>query len=293
MSRYVALCLIAAVLMLAAPTVTPAFSTAELTISGRVWQDLDANSKLDAAEPPIIGFPVTLTGDKSGSRSTVTDQNGRYEFKDVLPDSYKVIVAIFDGGQPWVATYPLKLTAGNLASSLTVSTASYAGINFGLVNVASSFARFQGTVTINGQPADKPDVEAVINGRACSLRSGLLPAGSPGNSYSIAASTHAFAAGCARASETVSFRVNGQNAHETAAFSPALRTLNLTVGSAPVGVPAPTPAPAAAAAVGSAPGQAPATAATVGSAPAQAPAARPATGASGILPPNTGDAGLR
>jgi len=64
------------------------------TISGRVINDANANSKIDADEQPIPGVTIRLTGRTGGgvdvSRETQTSNSGAYSFADVPPGAYRV-----------------------------------------------------------------------------------------------------------------------------------------------------------------------------------------------------------
>jgi len=64
-------------------------------IGDRVWEDLDADGIQDSGEPGIGGVTVRLFGD-SGTQlgSTVTDDGGRYEFRNLWYGEYHVEVDI-------------------------------------------------------------------------------------------------------------------------------------------------------------------------------------------------------
>ena len=74
------------------------FSSGTGSIGDTVWYDADADGVLDASEQGIAGVDLTLTGDITGdglndiSFSTTTDENGIYQFTELLPGDYTVTV---------------------------------------------------------------------------------------------------------------------------------------------------------------------------------------------------------
>jgi hypothetical protein len=64
-------------------------------IGDRVWEDLDADGIQDAGEPGIGGVDVRLY-DGGGNRlaSTVTDANGRYQFRELSYGQYRVEIDV-------------------------------------------------------------------------------------------------------------------------------------------------------------------------------------------------------
>jgi len=70
-------------------------------IMGTVWNDLDGNGLKDAGEPGIPGLTVYLD---SGQTAT-TDSNGVYQFKDLIPGTYRVGQVLIPG---FSQTYPIQ-----------------------------------------------------------------------------------------------------------------------------------------------------------------------------------------
>ncbi len=60
-------------------------------ISGRVIDDKNGNSRIDPDEQPIPGVTVSLTQNGNVIATTTTNAGGAYEFKEVLPGSYRVV----------------------------------------------------------------------------------------------------------------------------------------------------------------------------------------------------------
>ena len=81
-------------------------------ISGIVWQNLN-NSKGPTNSTPARGIRVTLEKNPGGTivRHTLTDDNGKYFFKDLPSLSYKTIVDVPGLGMD--STYYLDLTASS------------------------------------------------------------------------------------------------------------------------------------------------------------------------------------
>ncbi|HEY2091588.1 MAG TPA: LamG-like jellyroll fold domain-containing protein [Thermoanaerobaculia bacterium] len=84
------------------------------TISGTVFQDLNHDATLDAGEPPLTGWTVTLTSAAGAVVSSVTDANGRYTFSALAAGGYQIDQALPAG---WAQTLPsgrysVQVTAG-------------------------------------------------------------------------------------------------------------------------------------------------------------------------------------
>jgi uncharacterized surface anchored protein len=67
------------------------------TVGNFVWNDLNANGVQDAGEPGIEGVTVTISGPDGFTDTTTTDENGAYEFTDLVPGEYTVTFTTSDG----------------------------------------------------------------------------------------------------------------------------------------------------------------------------------------------------
>lgn len=80
-------------------TSTPSVGTSTASISGKAYQDINRNEKLDAGEPGIAGFTINLYHSTTSNyrnkikvpfMSTTTDINGNYSFVNLVGGIYKV-----------------------------------------------------------------------------------------------------------------------------------------------------------------------------------------------------------
>ncbi len=86
--------------------------TEPVSISGSKWHDLDQNGVWDQDEPALEGWTIYLDDNENGQLdegelSTVTDENGEYEFSDLSPDTYTVAEVLQQG---WEQTSPVNGT---------------------------------------------------------------------------------------------------------------------------------------------------------------------------------------
>ena len=108
---------------------------APVTIGDFVFDDLDGDGSFDVGEPGIDGVDVTITGTTSGASHagglTVPTVAGFYEFTNLLPGGYTVVVD--------TATVPV----GMMASSATTVSGLYESgddvdsVDFGFVDPVS------------------------------------------------------------------------------------------------------------------------------------------------------------
>jgi subtilisin family serine protease len=78
------------------------------SISGYNWEDLNGNSQWDNGEAVLEGWTIYIDENKNGQldggeKSTTTDGDGYYEFKDLAPGTYVIAEVIQEG---WTQTYP-------------------------------------------------------------------------------------------------------------------------------------------------------------------------------------------
>ncbi|MGI9318975.1 MAG: C25 family cysteine peptidase, partial [bacterium] len=62
------------------------------SISGTVYNDIDANASLDGSDFGLTGITVTLSDSNGNMFTTTTAADGSYTFPDLLPDDYSVSV---------------------------------------------------------------------------------------------------------------------------------------------------------------------------------------------------------
>ncbi len=109
-------------------------------ITGAVWNDLNDDgvrgvdgSTGDFTEPGLAGWTMFLDMNKNlaldaGEPSTLTDANGRYDFRDLAAGDYEVIEVLPTGWEPARGKNDSKQTVA--VSALKVSTQDYGNISF-------------------------------------------------------------------------------------------------------------------------------------------------------------------
>lgn len=98
------------------------------SISGMKFNDLNGNGAMDAGEPGLSGWTITLEGLlTSYTASATTDASGYYTFPDLAPDLYVVAEALQPG---WTQTWPLSPGAYGI-DLFTDPTLTVTDINFG------------------------------------------------------------------------------------------------------------------------------------------------------------------
>lgn len=98
------------------------------SISGMKFNDLNGNGALDAGEPGLLGWTITITGLlTSYTASATTDASGYYTFPDLAPDLYVVAEALQPG---WTQTLPPSPGAYGI-DLFTDPTLTVTDINFG------------------------------------------------------------------------------------------------------------------------------------------------------------------
>ncbi len=73
------------------------------SICGAKFNDLDCDGVWDSGEPPIPGWPISLTYPNGNSNTVNTDQNGQFCFEALPPGTYDVVEGMLPG---WVQTAP-------------------------------------------------------------------------------------------------------------------------------------------------------------------------------------------
>ena len=75
------------------------------SISGIKYHDLNANGNQDAGEPGLSGWEIKLfDADGNEVQTTLTDENGNYEFTGIDPGAYSIAETQRPG---WVQTEPV------------------------------------------------------------------------------------------------------------------------------------------------------------------------------------------
>ena len=69
-------------------------TTDAASISGEVWVDSDGDGVRDKGEPGLKGAAVRLLRDGSDAGSAKTNAEGAYEFSDLAPGSYELVVTV-------------------------------------------------------------------------------------------------------------------------------------------------------------------------------------------------------
>lgn len=225
--------------LLSVAAFAPADAAEAGIVRGLVWEDIDGDGRVDPGEPPIqFDRPLSIASPEGMHRvSAQTNSSGRFEFPPMLPGRYRVNLPEV-AGLTWVVVHPRRQLEGGIEVAVEVGGGAVE-VNIGLIRVAS-LARFTGRATISGVEVDQPAVEALVNEKVCSFRSGLVPPGILSSRiYTIAVASNAVIPGCAdELGAPITFRVNGQPAIEATRWQPASSFLLLTVGSAAAPVPA-------------------------------------------------------
>lgn len=210
----------------------PADAADEGVVRGLIWEDIDGDGRVDPGEPPIsFDRPIYLESASGLIRAqSIPTAAGRYAFPPVGPGQYHINLGGEVAGLTWVAVHPQLQLERGIQIAVEVGATS-TELDIGLVRV-SSLARFNGRATIGSVEVEHPTVEAFVNGKLCSFRSGLVPAfGGSARVYTIAVASNAVIPGCAgELGAPITFRVNGILANESATWQPAESFLLLTAG---------------------------------------------------------------
>src|SRR5262249_26737246 len=97
------------------------------TITGTVFDDLNANAKQDAGEPVVPGVTVYLDINNNGmfdagDISVTSDANGQYSFSDLVPNKDYTVAEVTPNG--YVHTTPFR---NGLVASPNVNTSKRSG----------------------------------------------------------------------------------------------------------------------------------------------------------------------
>ena len=200
------------------------------TIRGLIWEDSDGDARRDADESGInLGVSIHLaTLDGLFVAQTMPSTAGNYQFPPVAPGRYRITWGETAGFR-WVVTAPARQLSGTILVPVETEEGE-TEMNIGLIPV-SVLAGFSGQTEIFGRRVERPVVEALVNGRVCSFRSGPIFESSITRAYAVAVASDAILPGCGKPGDQVEFRVNGLVANETATWAPTRTGLLLTVGA--------------------------------------------------------------
>ena len=167
-------------------------STVDATISGTVFNDVDASGMNDGTNPGLSGVTVTLLDGTTTVATTTTDDDGNYSFS-AAPGTYTVQVSD-----------PSGYTLENTTSSTWTTTVSAPGpdtvADEGVYQTASASGLvFDGTSPVSGVSVEISDINGNDDGMATTASDGSYEVTglAPGAYYAIftAPSGHVFAGG--------------------------------------------------------------------------------------------------
>ena len=107
----------------------------EVALRGRKWEDLNANGIRETNEPFLANWTIELTLPDDTTASTVTDQDGWYQFSNLRPGDYSVREILQDG---WSGVVP---NGGPLADEALALDGIYEFYSDGTLPLASQVER--------------------------------------------------------------------------------------------------------------------------------------------------------
>ncbi|MCT8978548.1 carboxypeptidase regulatory-like domain-containing protein [Clostridium sp. CX1] len=115
--------------------------TAEVKLSASlgdyIWADTNINGKQDPEEKGIPKVKVILTDSKGNTKSTVTDDNGKYLFDDLMPGPYTVTIDRTTIPAGMAASYELDITLDNKVNVTLSSNQFKDDVDFGYYTPSS------------------------------------------------------------------------------------------------------------------------------------------------------------
>jgi hypothetical protein len=183
-----------------------------------------------------LPYLIQLKSTESGqSLRTTSSADGSYSFSALAPGNYVVEIEV--GPDRGYASFPARQFTSTVQTGVALDESKVQGADFGILPL-TRVPRFIGSVTIDGMRASTaPVVEAFVGGKNCGAPIGVLPPDVGVSIYHIAVAPAELIPGCGVPGSTVTFKVNGRSANETASWHPAgnplAEGLSLTVGSAP------------------------------------------------------------
>jgi len=207
------------VIMVAAAGLAHGASADHLSVSGELWQDLNADGLRQADEPGIGQWPVALRPASGDDLEVRTDAEGRYTFGGLEAGGYRVEVEFYGQASPWLMTSPSLQHLPPFARSLSLTDVSLTGQDFGL-HAPSGLPQFIGMAWIDAIPEDFPEVHAFIRAVDCTGPVGIMPPDLDTATYGLTVLSDALKPGCGDPGDTISFTIDGRTANETAAWQP-------------------------------------------------------------------------
>ncbi|MCR4285585.1 MAG: SpaA isopeptide-forming pilin-related protein, partial [Candidatus Kaiserbacteria bacterium] len=129
-------------------------SAPTFTISGMKFHDEDEDGILDDGEDGLKDWTITIEGPNDFEDSTVTDNNGEYEFTGLAPGTYTLCEELRSG---WKQTFP----GNNGCHTRVITNVNNGGINFG--NNQTSSGTTGGTSVGPTLTIDKTVTEQFVN----------------------------------------------------------------------------------------------------------------------------------
>ena len=117
------------------PTTCAVTTVPGVNLSGTVYTDANANGDQDGGETGIEGWEVTLTHPDGSTSTTTTDENGFYEFTDLVAGDYTVTITDPDSGQVLTQSYRVSDPSGGTtdpAQPATVVNVDVTEVDYGL-----------------------------------------------------------------------------------------------------------------------------------------------------------------
>ena len=183
-----------------------------LSISGTVWEDLNANGVRDPEDPPLLGASIRLqTAPEFRGSMVRTDSIGLYQFANVRAGRH--VVQVLDS-RAFYWTYPARQGAGEYTITVIVSSASVSGVDFGVHRPEEHIA-FVGSTWVYGVPEGGGEVRAFIGGADCTTE-GILPPHTATFHLSVIASD--LDPACGDPGDVIRFEVAGLPANEPAVW---------------------------------------------------------------------------
>jgi hypothetical protein len=213
----------------------PAVAQESLSISGTVWEDLNANGVRDPEDPPMMAFVSLTSVPFARGTSMWTDTDGRYEFSNVPPGRH--VIQLRDSRRLYW-THPARAGSGDYTITVNVTSQSVTGVDFGVHRPEEHIA-FAVDTWVFAVREGGGEVKAFIGGADCTGPvQGILPPGTVRFAFSVISSE--LDPACGDPGDVIRFEVGGLPANETAiwedrsrpgnSIAPNFIRLTLTVG---------------------------------------------------------------